>query len=296
MEKLSIPFSPFPVPLLLIVSAHLKGVGESISRAFPYIKIELNQAEIPISANEYGAIMGFLSFFYFVFVTASVYFIGSVFFPENALIAAPTIGGLFAIMILAQLSVFPKIKVKRKVRDIERNLIFGLRTLLVEIKSGVTLFDAINVVADGHYGAVSTEFSRAIESINTGTTEEVALEEIASRNPSLFFRRAMWQLLNGIKTGGDISVAITAMVDSLAKEQRNQVRKYGSSLRMLSLVYMMLGVIIPALGLTFLVILGSFPQLDISELMFWGLLIFLVLGQFMFLGMLKAGRPNLVGD
>ncbi|MFH1225257.1 MAG: type II secretion system F family protein [Candidatus Diapherotrites archaeon] len=296
MKQASIPFSPLPAKMLLQLCGRFKGMGARITNAFPYMKVELKQAELGVDEAEYGAAMVFLFGFYFVAATIVVYAMGLQFFPENAIIAAPTLGGIFAFLVLIQLSMFPKIKVKKKVRDIERNLIFALRTLLIEIKSGVTLFNAINVVAEGRYGAVSREFSKAVEKINTGTSEEAALEEIAAQNPSLFFRRAMWQLLNGLKTGGDISNAVAAMVDTLAKEQANQVRKYGSSLRLLSLVYMMLGVIIPALGLTFLIILGSFPQIAITEMMFWALLAAIILGQFMYLGMLKSGRPNLMGE
>lgn len=296
MGRLVIPFSPFPGSWLAGFCRHFRGFGAKIANAFPYLGMELRQAEIDLEPEEYGSIMFFLFVFYFLVVSALVYLLALNFFPDKALVAAPTLGGMFALLVVVQLSVFPKIKIKKKVRDVERNLIFALRTLLVEIKSGTTLFDAISVVGEGHYGAVSEEFNNAIEKINTGTAEEVALEDIASRNPSLFFRRAMWQLLNGLKTGGDISNVVSVMVDTLAKEQLNQVRKYGSSLRMLSLIYMMLGVIIPALGLTFLIILGSFPQIEITEFMFWGMLGIIVVGQFMYLGVLKAGRPNLVGE
>ena len=89
---------------------------------------------------------------------------------------------------------------------------------------------------------------------------------------------------------------MTALVDNLTKEKDNQIRKYGNSLKLLSLVYMMLGAIFPALGLTFLIILSTFPQIHISEWMFWGMLGFITVGQFMFLGMMKSARPTLLGD
>ena len=194
-----------------------------------------------------------------------------------------------------QLSVFPKIKILRKVRDLESNLIFALRTLLIEIKSGISLFDSIRLIANGNFGTVSREFKRAVEEIETGRFQEDVFEELATNNPSLFFRRALWQLVNGLKAGADVSQVLDALVDTLSKEQSNQVRRYGSSLRLLSLMYMMLGVIVPALGLTFLVVLSSFPQIQIQEWMFWAMLAMLGVSQFMFLGILKNNRPSLMG-
>lgn len=296
MKRITIPFAPLPLPILMRISKSFLGFGAKINKAFPYLEIELRQAEIDLSGEEYGAIMFVVSVFYFIVITLITYLIALKFAPDKALIAAPTIGGILVFLILVQLTMLPKIKVRKKVRDLERNLIFALRTLLIEIKSGVSLFDAINMVAAGDYGEVSKEFKKAVEEIDTGTIEEDALEKMAANNPSLFFRRAIWQIVNGLKAGADISTVMTVLVDSLAKEQRNQIRNYGSSLRILSLIYMMLGVIVPALGLTFLIILSSFPKIKITEIVFWILFGFIVVGQFMYLGLIKSKRPNLMGE
>ncbi len=295
-KKVNIPFAPLPLPLLMRISKNFMGFGAKLNKAFPYLEIELKQAEIDLEGEEYGAIMFVVFVFYFIIVSLIAYLIALRVAPDNALVAAPTVGGILSFLVLVQLSMFPKIKVKKKVRGLERNLIFALRTLLIEIKSGVGLFDSINMVAIGDYGEVSKEFKKAVDEIGTGTREEKALEELAANNPSLFFRRAIWQMVNGLKAGADISDVMTSLVDTLAKEQRNQIREYGSALKILSLVYMMLGVIVPALGLTFLIVLSSFPQIEITEIVFWGLLGFVLVGQFMYLGLLKAKRPNLMGE
>ena len=205
-------------------------------------------------------------------------------------------GLLFAGLTAVQLLFYPKILLKKKIRNVERNLVFALRTLLVEIKSGVTLFDAINIIAQGDNGQVSNEFKKAVEKIETGSFQNDALEEMGDNNPSLYFRRTIWQLVNGLKAGSDISVIIKSLVDDLSIEKSNQVKKYGNSLKLLSLLYMMLGAIIPALGLTFLIILSTFPQIAITETVFWGMLGFIVVSQFMYLGIIKSARPTLMGD
>lgn len=296
MKNIRIPFAPLPFPLLKSISRKFMGIGARLNKAFPYMRIELRQAEIEISGEEYGSIIFTVTAFWFLACTAVLYLIALKFDPGKAIIIAPTIGGILSLLIFVQLTMFPKMKVRKKVREVERNLIFALRTILIEVKSGVSLFDAINMVAVGNYGEVSREFKKAIDEIDTGTIEETALEELAANNPSLFFRRAVWQIVNGLKAGADISQIMTALVDALAKEQRNQIREYGGSLRILSLMYMMLGVIVPALGFTFLIILASFPQIKITEIVFWGLFGFILVGQFMYLGLIKSKRPNLMGE
>ncbi len=291
-----IPMCPLPMPLTLKIAGKLRGPGGAIAKIFPSLKRELGLAEIGISAEAYGGIMVFLCLFYFVFAFFATYAFAQRFSPENALKAAALIGFALPILVLVQLLFYPRILIKKKIRDLERNLVFALRTILVEIKSGVTLFDAINIVGEGDNGQVSKEFKKAVEKIETGSFQNEALEELGENNPSIYFRRAIWQLVNGLRAGSDTSQIMEALVEQLSKEKGNQVRKYGNSLKLLSLLYMMLGAIIPALGLTFLIILSTFPQIAISEQIFWGMLGFIVLGQFMFLGIIKSSRPTLLGD
>lgn len=294
-KKVSIPFCPFPLEIMKSISQAFLGIGEIFSHAFPYLGLQLKQAEIDVKKEEYGAIMFFMAVFYFILAGLLVYFVALKFAPKQALIMALTIGGIAGLLIIIQLSAFPAILSGKKVRNIERNLVFALRTMLIEIKSGVSLFDSLNVIGQGNYGLLSIEFKRAVDEIETGTSEEDALQKIAMQNPSLFFRKAIWQLVNGMKAGADVSVVMTELVASIGKEQRIEINRYGGSLRLLSLVYMMMGVIIPAMGLTLLIVLSSFPQIKIVNEIFWGLLGLVILMQFMFLGFMKSKRPNLIG-
>ena len=293
-KKVLIPFSPFPMPALKGLAQHFLGIGEMIAHAFPYLDLQLKQAEISLKKEEYGAIMFFLFVFYFALISVLAYIIASRFAPKQAILAALTIGGIAGFLVLIQASAFPAIVIGKKVRDLERNLVFALRTMLIEIKSGVSLFDALNVVAQGNYGAVSVEFLQAVEEIETGTPEEDALQKLAMQNPSLFFRKALWQLVGGMKAGADVSVVMQELVNSMGKEQRIEITRYGGSLRLLSLIYMMIGVIMPAMGLTLLIVLSSFPQIKIVNEMFWVLLAAVLIMEFMYLGFMKSKRPNLI--
>ena len=117
---------------------------------------------------------------------------------------------------------------------------------------------------------------------------------MALKNPSPYFRRAIWQISNGIKAGSDISPLLKAVIDGIFAEQRIAIRRYGSQLNPLTLVYMMVAVVLPSLGLTFLLVLSSFSGLVISETIFWMILVFLAVFQFMFMGIIKSRRPNII--
>jgi len=290
----SIPFSPFPFSVLKKISRHLLGIGSLIAAGIPFLGLDLKQAELDFEPEEYGAIIVVIFVFYFTIFSLMVYFFSLRFKVEDPSLIAMLFGFTMAALISFQVIIFPKILIKKKIRALERNLVFALRTLLVQLRSGIPLYGAMRTVAEGNFGSVSIEFGRALEEITTGTREEVALQKLAMKNPSWFFRKSLWQIINGLKTGTDISLILTDIVESMTNEEAVQIRTYGGSLRVLSLVYMLLGVIIPALGITFFIVISSFPQVQITESTYWTLLFGLVIGQVAYLGLMKSKRPSLL--
>jgi flagellar protein FlaJ len=120
-----------------------------------------------------------------------------------------------------------------------------------------------------------------------------SLEVMARENPSLHFRRILWQVINALKSGADVAVTLKEIVDSMLVDQRVAIKKYGSELNPLALFYMLLVVIFPTLGIIFMLVLFSFVgslAIDLRVIMF-GVLVFLFVFQFMFIGMVKSKRP-----
>lgn len=302
-----IPFAPFPINTLKKMSEPFEGMGYRLSKISPHLGKDLSTSGMKLSAQEYGSIMAFSFFFYTAvfsvlmvavlskFVTTSSR-IGTLSIPHYIVVGI-CIGIMVGFLVVVQMIAYPKIRTKKRVRDIEKNLVFALRTILVQLKSRVSLFDSLYMIAStNRYGQLSVEMKKAVDKINTGIDEEDALQELAVNNPSPYLRKALWQIVNGMKAGADVSDILTESVSSMTREQQIEIENYGNSLKILSLVYLMLGVIIPALGLTFLIVIGSFPKMKISEFMFWGLLGAILLAQFMFVGLMKSKRPNLMSD
>jgi len=279
---------------LKTVSAPFVRYSAIFHKMFPNFGKSLRQAEIEADEREYAAIIMFLTLFYFLFFTFLLTLILSRFTP-HFFVLGPTIGFVMAFLMFIQAVMYPKLIIRKKVRGIERNLVYALRTIMIQIKSGVSLFDSMGVIARGKYESLSDEFRKAVEAINTGTPEEEALEEMAERNPSRFLRKVIWQVVNGLKAGADVSSVLSETVSSMIREQKIAITKFGAQLRILSLMYMMIGVIIPALGLTFLIVLGSFPQIVIDQFLFWVMLAAITIMEFMYIGIIKSRRPNIIG-
>ena len=256
----TIPFAPMPMGALKAMSAPFIRYGAALAKQFPGLELSLRQAEIDATDREYASITVFLSVFYFLFFTLLLTLIFFKIKPDSFLPMGIGLGAMLGILVLIQLMMYPTMLARKKERSIEKNLVFSLRAILVQLKSGVSLFDALNTIASGEYGAVSTEFKKAVDQINTGRAAEEVLEKMAENNPSPFFRKAMWQIVTGMQAGAEISAVLSETVASMLREQRIAIIQYGSALKFLSLMYMMVGIIMPALGVTLLIILLTFPM------------------------------------
>lgn len=182
--------------------------------------------------------------------------------------------------------------------NLEKNLLPAMQNALVQLKSGVPLFNVLAQLSLGGYGEVSKEFLKVVRDVNAGKPAIDALDIVAFENPSPYFRRVIWQLTNRMKTGSDLCETVKEITVHLSAEQIGQIERYGSQLSPLSMFYMVIAIILPSLGLTLLIVMASFMSLSEAGIksLFWGLYGFGVFVQFMFLGMIKAKRPNLLVD
>lgn len=209
---------------------------------------------------------------------------------------APILALMFSLFILFSQSVYPKIYVARRQRDIEKNLLPAMEDILVQLNSGVPLFSVLVNISAADYGELSIEFKKAVKKINAGSPEQEVLEDISKSNPSIFFKRALWQISNGMKAGSDMVIVVKDSLQALNEEQLIQIQNYGNKLNPLIVFYMLVAVIIPALSVTFLTIISSMVNLpkNTSMILFFGLFIVVMFVQIMFLGIIKSRRPSLL--
>ncbi len=237
----------------------------------------------------------FSAVFMFVLVFALIFIITMTVQPLHmALLFSLGLGALVFFVTVLYIKTYPHMIIKKRVKDIERNIIYGLRHIYIQIKSGVPLFEALVWVSQNKYGAFSEEIGQVVQEVNAGKPIESALEDIATKNPSTYFRRSIWHISNGVKAGGDVGSIVQSIIDNMTAQQRIEVRKFGSQLNPLSLIFMMVAVIMPTLGVTFLMVLSTFGGIAVTENMFWIIIAGVVLFEFLFLGMIKSKRPNII--
>ncbi|MDP2750867.1 MAG: type II secretion system F family protein [Nanoarchaeota archaeon] len=284
----NIPYSIIPVPLLRKIYGPLIGIGALLEKLFPNLSVNLERSDSKYSAKEYLAMCFCSDMIAFVLFSALFFY----FFRFLGI----GFSVLIVLFVFSQQLMAPLVFSEKKKRELERNLLHALQEMHIQLSSGVTLFDAMSNVANSNYGAVSKEFDRAVKKISSGMDQVLVLEEMAESSPSLFFKRTIEQLANGMRSGADANSVIKDIMHRLSEEQVIQLQSYGSQLNPLTMMYMLFVVIMPVLGTIFILLMSS--MMNISEIMLkamlWGLFLFVFVFQTIFIGLIKSRRPNLL--
>jgi flagellar protein FlaJ len=286
-----IPFVPLPLEKASKISRIFLWISSKFIKLNPFLAQRLVEAGFEIKDREYMAIAIFSSVFWF-FLIFSLFISMSAVMHKNILYLSLIFSLLISGISFVYITFYPNLVISKKNMNIDKNLLFAIRHLFIQIKSGVSLFDALVSVSKGNYGLISDEFSRCTKEIVTGREDAAALEELAFRNPNISFKRVIWQIVNSLKAGGDIGNTLNLLAQNLSEEQKVKIRKYGSQLSPMALMYMMFTVILPTLGITFLIIFSAFSGIQVPETIFYLLLLVLGTFQFMFVGLVKNRRPS----
>jgi Flp pilus assembly protein TadB len=290
-----IPFSFMPPKALVKFSSLFMKRAAFFEKLMPYLQLDLDRADMKISTRKFLAMCITSNVFMFVFLaivlTLFMLKIGNGIY--GVLMAIVIVLGVFFMQVS-----YPKVLAGKRIRRLNSDLLAALRAVMIQLNSSVPLFEALVIISNQEFGEVSHEFRTVVKEINAGTPQIRALESMALKNPSPYFRRTIWQIINGMKEGASINDILKNVIKNLTKEQIIQIEKYGSELNPLAMFYMMGAVIMPTLGITFLIIIISFIQIEESlvKLLFYSLLGFVVFFQTMFSGIVKTKRPTLLGD
>ncbi|MCL4399054.1 type II secretion system F family protein [Candidatus Parvarchaeota archaeon] len=185
---------------------------------------------------------------------------------------------------------YPKLSASKRRAKIDEKVVFAVRELMIKVGSGVPVFNALLDVSNGDYGVVSTEFKKTVEEIQSGERQDAALTNLSKRVPSQSLRRAIDIIVNSMKSGSDMRGTLTLINDMLVKKQQSDMRSYAAELTPMSMGYMLVSVVLPSLGMSVFIILGSLAHFDIVALIYM-VPAFLILFQVFFMGMVKSRRP-----
>ena len=182
-------------------------------------------------------------------------------------------------------------KAKKIEQNISREVVFAGRFLIIELESGIPLYNTFDNIGR-NYKYVGIYFNNINEKVRLGTSIDDAINETIDVCPSENLRKLLWQILNSMNTGADISTALNSVLENIVREQNIAMKEFGNKLNPLAMFYMMIAVIVPSLGITMLIVFASFINLKLTLLYMMIIAVAIGLLQLMFLMMIKNSRPN----
>lgn len=260
-----------------------------IASSLPGLQTKLLQAGMPDTPEEFVK-RTFLSAFY---LTTGVLLILLTLFLKVKVVKT-LVFFLFPIIFFLAFFYFirmPDVLILRRKREINKEIVFAGRFLIVELNSGVPLYNAISNVSK-NFQNVGKYFKEIVDKVDLGTPIEDAISEAVELTPSANFRRIMWQILNALKTGADVKTSLAVTIDQIVKEQLIEVRDYGRKLNPLAMFYMIIAVIFPSVGIIMLVVASSFLSLKFDLQILIVFAVFIGFLQYMFFNIIKSQRPS----
>lgn len=197
---------------------------------------------------------------------------------------------IFFVLVFFFLMNTPKVYISRREREINKDIIFATRYLLIKIESGIPLLNALIDVSKG-YGVGGKFFKEIVDDINLGKPIEKALEDSIKYNTSRPFKLVLRQILNSLKTGVDVSTSLKKLLEEITKEQEIEVKAYSRKLNSLILFYLIIACVMPSLGIAMFIIIASLMNLNVELPMLFVMLFFVALVQLFFITIIKTIKP-----
>jgi hypothetical protein len=129
-----------------------------------------------------------------------------------AMIVAPLLG--IPLIIFPYLMLYPDAMKIRRQKELDYEIVFAGRHIVIALKSGMPLFDTFVGTSRG-YGAVSKEFAKIVDKIVLGVPMTQSIREVVQYNPSKYFTRMLMQIANALSSGADVGDSLESVLDHI---------------------------------------------------------------------------------
>ncbi|MDD5171977.1 MAG: type II secretion system F family protein [Candidatus ainarchaeum sp.] len=291
------------VPIMLLTSGMVRRLGRRtfppvmlLLPLFPSLKGTLQKIRFEYGVDSFVAASLFSSLIYgFIFFVISFVAL-SIRNPEtDPSVFSLALGGLFWLAFFALHIAYPGIIVKKIAAKENKDLLYALREIIIDVEGGVPLFVSMKNIAGAGYGYISADFEGVVRQIESGMAEREALKQLALKTESEFLKRAAWQMVNALESGAKMSDALEGIAIAVENHLFREIRNYSTNLNFLLLIYMLVGVVAPSLGVTFMILLSAFSGLGVTIDSVMLLILSTSAIQIIMIGYMASTRPDLFG-
>lgn len=242
--------------------------------------------------------------FQYIFQTISISVMIFLSFTVIFILLFRTNLNLLLILLLINLAFFPLIykfffslidvQIVKYARELDADLLFVSEYLLVTLESGLPLPNAIQrlslVKRPGGYF-----FKRVFTDFKTGKDFENALDQAIIYAPSNNTKIILKRLKDSLVIGADLKLILSNFVKESSERKFLEIREFSKKLNPLVMIYLLFGIVLPSLGITFFTLGAALISLTPT---FLGLILsviflFMFAFQYMAYSSLKFSRSTL---
>ena len=259
----------------------------SLFRPTLELKNKLRTAHMSVSAKEFIRRNLTISVYLSVGLSVIVFFLTSRSKPSPVALALLPV---FFFIIYLFLMQTPSVYIKRREREINRNLLFATRYMILKMDSGQPLFNSM-ISASKNSGIGGKFFQEIVDEVNLGKPIEKAIEDAHRYSPSRLFQMVLRQILNALRTGIDVSGSLRKLIDEITKEQQIEIKEYSKKLNSVVLFYLIMACVLPSLGISMFLIIGSMLNIVFNTTTYIIIFSVLLIVQLIFIGTIRSIKP-----
>jgi pilus assembly protein TadC len=185
----------------------------------------------------------------------------------------------------------PNVYIRRRERDINRNIVFATRYLILKMDSGQPLLNSM-ISASHSYGIGGKFFGEIVDDVQLGKPIEQALEEAHKYSSSHLFQLVLRQILNALKSGIDVTESLKKILDEITRQQQIEIKEYSKKLNSLVLFYLLMACVFPSLGICMFLVVGSMIGLIFDVKVYFLIIFLLIFINLVFIGLVKSMKPT----
>ncbi len=249
-------------------------------RKNPQLKLKLKKAGSRQTAFQYVyqtvsmTILSVIAIFIIVFLVTQRD-------PINLLIG--TLGTLFFIPILYKFWFsYVEVQITKAGRELDWDLLFVSEYFLVSLESGLPLGNAIQNLSKlqrpgGRF------FKKVYTEFNTGKDLEQALDESSNFCPSETMKILLKRLKDSLNIGVDLKSVLENFVNDASEKKILDIRAFSKKLNPTIMMYLLLGIVLPSLGVTFFILAAAILEMTPELLKIILIFIFLLMFGFQYI-------------
>lgn len=262
---------------------------DRIASFFPALKRELRIAHLPYTPVQFvNKSIKVTVLYAFLFTIIFFFVLNKAKLP--LLLLVPIFLVLFILFFEYSLITI-KAKIRKREREIDKEVLFIGRYMLVKLYSGRPLLNALIETANSK-GIASKYVKEIVDDIDTGSTIEDALNNAMIYSPSEKLRKVLFHINNALQLGIDVTKPLESVLEEITKEEELEIKKYGKKLNTLVIFYMLAAVIMPSLGMAMFIVISSFINFPIELKGLLVFVFFIVVLQFIFITLFRSIRPT----